>query len=352
MRRPILLLAAVAASLSLCAPAQAAPVIVGSPLTASFSPAEWNTPASATFANVALAQPGAQVRSPVTGAIIAWHLDAEGGPFALRVLHPDAPGSLASVTATATSAPETTTGLGLQTFPTALPIATGDLIGLDVPDVAVRFGVAPEGGEFDGWKPALVEGIATVPTQAGFPGQIAFNAVVQPAPTITALGTTAGPTAGGTSVAITGTDLEGASTVVFGSTPATRFTVDSESQITAVAPAGAAGAVRLSVTTVAGTATSAQSFTFVPPAASSSPPPSSSPATKLTSPPPVRCHVPKLKGRKLKASKKALRKAHCKLGKVRKRRGAQARTGRVVKQSRNPRTVLPARSKVTVTLRP
>jgi hypothetical protein len=65
-----------------------------------------------------------------------------------------------------------------------------------------------------------------------------------------------------------------------------------------------------------------------------------------------RCVVPKLKGKKLKPSRKALTKCRCVLWKVEKRRGAKARTGRVVKQSRNPRTVLLSDAQVTVTLKP
>ena len=62
-----------------------------------------------------------------------------------------------------------------------------------------------------------------------------------PTPTITALAPTSGTTAGGTSVQITGTGLTGATAVNFGATPATTFTVDSATQITATAPAHAAG---------------------------------------------------------------------------------------------------------------
>ena len=55
------------------------------------------------------------------------------------------------------------------------------------------------------------------------------------------------PPAGGTSVAITGAELTGATAVDFGSTAASSFTVNSATSITAVAPAGS-GAVDVTVT--------------------------------------------------------------------------------------------------------
>jgi hypothetical protein len=57
------------------------------------------------------------------------------------------------------------------------------------------------------------------------------------------------------------------------------------------------------------------------------------------------CVVPKLKGKKLKATKRALRNADCRLGKVLPK-GHQA--GRVKHQSRTVGKVLPAGSKVNV----
>lgn len=86
------------------------------------------------------------------------------------------------------------------------------------------------------------------------------------APTISAISPNSGSTAGGTSVVITGTNLTGATSVNFGSVAASSFTVNSATQITAVAPAGSAGSVSLSVTTAGGTATSTGAFTYTVPA--------------------------------------------------------------------------------------
>lgn len=53
-------------------------------------------------------------------------------------------------------------------------------------------------------------------------------------------------------------------------------------------------------------------------------------------PPSPRCHVPDLSGRSLRASRRLLRNAHCTVRQVGTRKGATARTGRVVKQSPRP----------------
>ena len=58
------------------------------------------------------------------------------------------------------------------------------------------------------------------------------------APTVTNINPTAGPLAGGTSVAITGTGFTDASAVSFGLTAATSFTINSATSITATSPAG------------------------------------------------------------------------------------------------------------------
>ena len=81
-----------------------------------------------------------------------------------------------------------------------------------------------------------------------------------PAPAITSFSPASGGT--GTSVTITGTAFTGATEVSFGGVDATRFTVNSDSQITAIVGAGASGPV--SVKTIGGTATSATNFSFFP----------------------------------------------------------------------------------------
>src|SRR5690606_38361242 len=100
------------------------------------------------------------------------------------------------------------------------------------------------------------------------PSSLTFSLRCSPAaaaPTLTAVAPATGPVAGGTSVTLTGTDLTDATAVTFGGTPAASFTVDSATQITAVTPAHAAGAVEVAVTTPGGSATLAGAFSFEAP---------------------------------------------------------------------------------------
>ncbi len=85
-----------------------------------------------------------------------------------------------------------------------------------------------------------------------------------PAPTISLFTPKSGPTGGGTSVTITGTNLSGATGVSFGGT-AGSITADSSTVITVTSPAGSAGTVNVTVTTPGGTVTAGQ-FTYVVPA--------------------------------------------------------------------------------------
>ncbi|MFE7802524.1 ice-binding family protein [Nocardia sp. NPDC057440] len=83
-----------------------------------------------------------------------------------------------------------------------------------------------------------------------------------PAPTLTSISPGSGSAAGGTAVVLTGTNLTGATAVSFGGTPATSFTVNSSTQITAVTPAHSAGTVSVTVTTAGGTSNSV-AFTYI-----------------------------------------------------------------------------------------
>ena len=81
-------------------------------------------------------------------------------------------------------------------------------------------------------------------------------------PTVTSVSPNVGPPAGGTSVTITGTRFTGATAVDFGATPATSFTVNSDTSITAGSPAGSAGTVDITVTTPGGTSATAAADQF------------------------------------------------------------------------------------------
>jgi hypothetical protein len=82
--------------------------------------------------------------------------------------------------------------------------------------------------------------------------------------TVTALSPAFGAATGGGVVTITGTDFLDASGVTFGGTSATTYTVDSATQITATAPAHAAGSVQVQVTTPYGSSadTTADDYTY------------------------------------------------------------------------------------------
>lgn len=95
------------------------------------------------------------------------------------------------------------------------------------------------------------------------------------APTVTGVNPPSGPMAGGTSVTITGSKFTGATSVKFGTSAATTFTVNSDTQITATSPAAAAGVVDVTVTTPSGTSAIGinDRFTYLGPAGASSPVP-------------------------------------------------------------------------------
>jgi len=80
-------------------------------------------------------------------------------------------------------------------------------------------------------------------------------------PSIVSFTPTSGPV--GTSVVITGYSFTGATKVTFGGVSATSFTVNSNSQITAIVPTGAQTG-KISVAVPGGTATSSGAFTVTP----------------------------------------------------------------------------------------
>ena len=106
---------------------------------------------------------------------------------------------------------------------------------------------------------------ASTPSKTCGAGLINASSLLQAvrAPTaITSFTPSAGPASGGASVVITGEGFTGASAVTFGPDAATSFTVDSDTQITAVAPARDAGSVAITVTTSENAAVSVGSFEY------------------------------------------------------------------------------------------
>ncbi len=321
------------------ATAQASRITIGSPMDGTFVPSTCNEPCMVIATGSA--DPGAVITSPVSGAIVAWHL-RDGSPsyrYSLRVVRPGGPGVF---TGAGTSAAVAPAGRGLESFSTDLPVEAGQEIGLELPADG-PIGSDGHVGSYAFFAPPLVDGETAETSE--ITGEDAFNAEILPAPTIGSLAATSGPTAGGTSVTVSGTDFSEVEGVSFGAAAAS-YTVDSESQITAISPAGAAESVPVVVTTVAGSASSAQTFGYV------TPPSATSPTTTATATPTSapRCKVPKLEGKKLRAAKKAIRAAGCRVGKVTRKKGVTAKAGKAVKQTPKAGTVHAAGFKVGVRL--
>jgi hypothetical protein len=109
-------------------------------------------------------------------------------------------------------------------------------------------------------------------------GSLASAFTYVPPPTVTSASPNSGPTAGGTSVTLTGTGFQAGATVRFGSASAASLVVVSSTQIRAVSPAGAAGAVNLVVQNPDGqSATQVNGFTYVAPPTISTVSPASGP---------------------------------------------------------------------------
>jgi hypothetical protein len=322
--------------LALAAPAaaQAATVTIGAQIGKGTTNVIFGS--SATLFNQSLVTPGPPLASPIDGTVVRWRLvGATGGPFALRALRLGS-GQVAGVRSgpfqqlsegTVTSFNGTT----MHTFPASLPIAAGQIVGIDgkAGSVAMRE-VAGATGGFT--LPPVADG-ASVPASSLASLEILINADVQPLPAVNLIGPATGPVAGGTQVRISGSDFVDVKAVGFGGVPAASYSVVSESLITAVSPAAAAGPVSVSVTTIAGKSAASPEGQF----------------TYLAPPPAATCVVPKLKQKSLKADRKALKKAGCTLGKVRRKKGA-GKGAKVTKQSPKPGTVLPAGGSVGVTV--
>lgn len=217
---------------------------------------------------------------------------------------------------------------GLNTFPVNIPVQAGDILGIFLPpnvhsECAFDTGLS---GDVISWRKANAAVGSSFQIEESGPGsRLNLTASLLPPPTISSI-TPAEGSIKGASVVVAGANFASVTGVSFGPVPGS-FTVNSEGQITAVAPPSTTlGAVPVTVTTAAGSATGAQAFVY------------------------KGCKVPKLNGKKLKAAKKKIRKGDCGLGKVKKLDGATAKTGKVSKQNPKPGKILAPGSKVKITL--
>ncbi|MFE9650073.1 IPT/TIG domain-containing protein [Streptomyces sp. NPDC006365] len=188
------------------------------------------------------------------------------GPAAVRVTTSSGTSNALTFTFSSIAAPSVT---GVS--PNQGPVSgetTVTLTGANFSDVtAVEFGgvaaasfTVDSSTQITAVSPAHVAGAAavTVTTPGGTsnpndPNTYFYYAAL---PSLTGLVPPSGTTAGGTTVTLTGGDLLGATAVEFGGVAAASFTVDSSTQITAVAPSHAAGTATVTVTTPGGTSDS------------------------------------------------------------------------------------------------
>ncbi len=84
-------------------------------------------------------------------------------------------------------------------------------------------------------------------------------------PTITGLSSTSGGTSGGQAIVISGTNFRGVQSVTFGGVPAEKFTVNSSTQITAIAPPHAAttNLTPAVITVVTGTGKATTKYSYI-----------------------------------------------------------------------------------------
>src|SRR5512147_2328219 len=179
-----ILIAAVAGSAFLAAPTAQASVTVGSPLTGPFfSTVTCGNAAGCTWANTALAEPGANVTSPLSGAVVRWRIAGNyGGTFKLRILRPAGGGQY---TGAGTTSPQTVTGTTTQTFTANLPVQAGDLIGINYGNGHHLSDASVTASAISLWAPALGDGSMGAPSSFASNFELLFNADVEPSSTFT-----------------------------------------------------------------------------------------------------------------------------------------------------------------------
>ncbi|HEY5977820.1 MAG TPA: PASTA domain-containing protein [Solirubrobacterales bacterium] len=275
---------------------------------------------------------GSGYSMPVSGTLTSWSTNAGPGPGQSMGIKVYRPLDELRFQVVAEDGPRALTSGGRNSFPVEIPVQAGDILGIFVPangNAECRFGQTGLGTDFYRYNPGSSPSGAVVEFSPGLFGteeRLNAEASLLPPPAVSSLSPSSGPIKGAT-VAIGGANFAVVKGVAFGGIPAKSFSVDSEGQITAVAPdSSTLSRVSVAVTTAAGTATSSQTFAY------------------------EGCKVPKLKGRKLRAAKNGIRKSRCKLGSVKKRGDATAKTGKVAKQSPKPGKVLLPGTKVKVTL--
>jgi hypothetical protein len=133
----------------------------------------------------------------------------------------------------------------------------------DFTGTVVTYAVPATGSAVPGYSATDANGNQVY--DSGSSAYLLLAAGFTPAPRVTAVSASQGPSSGGTAVTITGTGFTGTTLVSFGSTPVAAFTVVNDTSITTTSPAVAAGTVDVTVTGPGGTDATAvlDQFTFV-----------------------------------------------------------------------------------------
>ena len=276
---------------------------------------------------------GALYEVPDAGAITSWSTNAAAGPnqmLELKVFREVSPEVFVVV---AHDGPRPLRPSVINTFKVDIPVTAGEQIGLNdansttVPN-ACKFVTGQEHDSPFFFAGDAADGATIQAPEEEGKARLNLSATFLAPPALEINGRVdLGSITGGKSVVLKGLHLAEVSAVSFGGVPAKSFTVDSEQQITAVAPAGKTlNEISAKVTTAAGSKETAEVFSY------------------------QGCAVPKLIGKKLKAAKARLKSSGCKLGRVKRLRHASTRTGKVRKQSPKPGALLAPASKVSVTL--
>jgi hypothetical protein len=232
-----------------------------------------NPTCTATLAQLTQPTQGVFLRVPADGVITAWriHGHANGGSdgtLALRVLRP-APDGI-SFTGVATSGAVAAGDTdGSPAHAVSIPVRAGDQIGVDTTANALVFATGASGADTGIWSGGLADGATMAPSGTDQNERLMLNAVESLPAAVSSVSPSSGSTVGGEAVTIRGSDLDGATGVSFGATPAGSFTA-SPTQITATAPPHAQGTVDVRVTSPGGTSptTDADLYSYVAPGVS------------------------------------------------------------------------------------
>jgi hypothetical protein len=150
---------------------------------------------------------------------------------------------------------------------TQVSIAGTDLSGASAvsfgPDAATSFSAAKNGKKITAVAPAESAGAVSITITTPGGTTTVNNAFTYVGPTVTGVSPTSGSHLGGTRVFITGTNLNGATSVEFGSVAGTNVSVNGAgTRITVYTPAESAGPVSITVATPSGTVTVSGAYTF------------------------------------------------------------------------------------------